>query len=136
MLGLAVGHAAHLHVEHVDLAVDRDSLALGVEAEAGVVEPAAGCVALGDAAGDEVDPQLASPGCGRLGGGPVERLGAGLEGVAVTQDVPLLRQHDQLGAVAGGVANEPLGGGQVAGLVGRGVQLDGSSADFISSSGG
>ena len=65
--------------------------------------------ALGDAAGEEVDAQLARPGAGGAEARPVERLGAREQLLADGEQVPLLRQRDQLGAVGGGGADEALG---------------------------
>ena len=55
--------------------------------------------------------------------GAVERLGAGQQLLARGQQVPLLRQRDQLGAVGRGGAHQPLGRGEVAGLVAVRVEL-------------
>ena len=60
VLGLAVGAAADLDVEHVDLAVDRAVLAVGPDVHARCCAPRSRALdALGDRAGDEVDPELA-----------------------------------------------------------------------------
>ena len=53
----------------------------------------------------------------------VERLGPGQQLLAAGQQVPLLRQRDQLGAVGGGGAHQPLGRGEVPGLVAVRVEL-------------
>ena len=53
----------------------------------------------------------------------VERLGAGEQLLAAGEQVPLLRQRDQLGAVGGGGAHEALGGLEVPGLVVGRVEL-------------
>ena len=79
--------------------------------------------ALGDAAGEQVDAELARPAAGRAQAGAVERLGPGEQLLAAGQQVPLLRQRDQLGAVGGGGAHQALGRGQVPGLVPVRVEL-------------
>ena len=84
--------------------------------------------ALGDAAGEQVDAELARPAAGGGQAGAVERLGAGDELLAAGQQVPLLRQRDQLGAVGGGRAHQALGRGQVPGLVAVRVELYGGCA--------
>jgi hypothetical protein len=78
-----------------------------------------------------MDAQLERPGGGRLHGGPVDRLGALQQCPGVAQEVPFLGQDNELGAIGGGLADQPLGGREVAGLVGRGVQLDGGGADLV-----
>ena len=111
MLGLAIGDAADLDVEHVDLAVGGEVLAVGADQDRGVerlVPPAP----LGDAAGEQVDAQLARPAAGGAQGRAVERLGPGQQLLAAGEQVPLLGQGDELGAVGGGSAHEPLGGGR------------------------
>ena len=59
VLGLAVGAAADLDVEHVDLAVDRAVLAVRADVHAGVRAAVGAGDRLGDRAGDEVDAELA-----------------------------------------------------------------------------
>ena len=49
--------------------------------------------------------------------GPSSGLGAGGDLLAGGQQVPLLRQRHELGAVGGGGADERLGGAEVARLV-------------------
>ena len=63
MLGLAVGDAADVDVEHVDLAVDGEVLAVGADQDRGVGGLLA-LAALGDAAGEQVDAELARPAAG------------------------------------------------------------------------
>ena len=58
-LGLAVGAPADLHVEHVQLAIDRPELALRIDVHRGVGELLLPRDALEDRAGDEIDAQLA-----------------------------------------------------------------------------
>ena len=53
----------------------------------------------------------------------VERLGAGEQLLAAGEQVPLLRQRDELGAVGRRGAHEPLGGVEVPGLVVGRVEL-------------
>ena len=55
--------------------------------------------------------------------GAVERLGAGDQRLAAGQQVPLLRQGDELGAVGGGRADEALGHREVSRLLVGGVEL-------------
>ena len=69
--------------------------------------------ALGDAAGEQVDAELAGPAAGGGEARAVERLGPGQQLLAAGQQVPLLRQRDQLGAVGGRGAHQALGGRQV-----------------------
>ncbi len=113
---LAVADAADVDVEHVDLAVDGQIAAVGTDQDRGV-ERLALRAALGDAAGEQVDAELARPGAGGAQARPVERLRSCDQFVAGGQQVPLLRQRDQVGAVRGGGADQPLGGPEVAFLV-------------------
>ncbi len=103
--------AVDLDVEHVDLAVDGAQPAVGADVDAGVgalrravrprstIEPAT-----------QVDPEL--------GGGrprPRDRRARRAPGrpphlLAVPSTRPLLGQDDELGARAGGLADEPVGG--------------------------
>ena len=66
VLGLAIGDPADVDVEHVDLAVDGEVRAVGADQHRGVEGPLAG--ALGDAAGEQVDAELARPSRGRRRG--------------------------------------------------------------------
>ena len=127
-LGLPVGDVADLHVEHVDLAVDRALLSVGAEHHRGVGELLLPRDHLGDTAGHQVDPELARP--ARRGGQrrAVERLGAGADRLGRAQDGPLLGQDDQLGAVGCGAPNEALGNLQVAVVFVGGVELYGGGA--------
>ena len=79
--------------------------------------------ALGDAAGEQVDAERRGPLAGGAEAGAVERLGAGEQPLAAGQQVPLLRQGDELGAVGGGVADEALGRGEVPSLLVGRVEL-------------
>ena len=79
--------------------------------------------ALGDAPREQVDAELARPLAGRAEAGAVERLGAGDQRLAAGQQVPLLRQGDELGAVGGGLADEALGHREVSRLLVGGVEL-------------
>ena len=63
-------------------------------------------------------PSVTRPAAGGGEAGAVERLGAGHQLLPAGQQVPLLRQRDELGAVGGGGADQRLGDGQVAGLLG------------------
>ena len=122
MLGLAVGDAAGVDVEHVDLAVDGEVRAVGADQDRGV-EGLLARRSLGDAAGEQVDAELASPAAGGGQARAVERLGPGEQLLAAGQQVPLLRQRDQLGAVGRRGADQPLGGGEVPRLVVGRVEL-------------
>jgi hypothetical protein len=122
VLGLAVGDAADVDVEHVDLAVGGEVVAVGADQDRGV-EGAAGGPGLADAAGEQVNAQLARPAASGGEARAVERLGAGQQLLALGQQVPLLRQGDQLGAVGRRRAHQPLGRGQVAGLLTVRVEL-------------
>ena len=84
--------------------------------------------ALGDRARQEVDAERARPAAGGGEAGTVERLGARDQLLAGGEQIPLLRQGDELGAVGGGGADQTLGGAEVAGLVGGRIELDGSDA--------
>src|SRR5215208_3081186 len=77
VLGLPVGLAADLDVEHVDLAVNGLLLAVGAEVHGGVRAALGPLDALGDRARDQVDAQLARRRARPRERGPVERLGAG-----------------------------------------------------------
>ena len=62
----------------------------------------------------------------------VERLGPGEQLLAAGEQVPLLRQRDQLGAVGGGSPHQPLGGFEVPCLLAGGVELyDGCAQSFL-----
>jgi hypothetical protein len=56
-----------------------------------------------------VDSERGGPLARRAEAGAVERLGAGDQRLAAGEQVPLLRQGDELGAVGGGLADEALG---------------------------
>jgi hypothetical protein len=119
VLGLAVGDPADVDVEHVDLSVRGLDLALGADQDRrvrGLVLPGH---ASGDAPCEEVDPELARPCPGGRDRRPVQRLGSGLEGVPRSEQVPLLGQRHQLGAVVRGGAHEALCGLEVPLLVVR-----------------
>ena len=68
-------------------------------------------------------PRLARPAAGGGQARAVERLGAGDQFLAAGQQVPLLRQGDEFGAVGGRRAHQALGRGQVPVLVPVGVEL-------------
>ena len=89
---------------------------------------------LGDAAGEQVDAQLARPGAGGAEAGPSSGSAPGRHLLARGEQVPLLRQRDQLGAVGGGGAHQALGGGEVPRLVAVRVELYRRYAHFVSSS--
>src|SRR5262249_3412653 len=59
VLGLLVDAPADLHVEHVDLAVGRAQLAVRADVDGRVAPALVTLDALGEAARDEVDPELA-----------------------------------------------------------------------------
>ena len=64
--------------------------------------------------------------------GAVERLGAGEQRLAAPQRAPLLGQDDELRAVGGGRAGEPIGALEVRVEVCGGGQLDGGDAHGVS----
>ena len=122
-LGLAVDVAADLDVEQVDLPVDGDELAVGVEDAARVRELLAAVAPLGDRAADERDRRSvraqSDMACDRLAA--VEWLSGRAEIVGVADHVPLLRQHDDVGAGRRRARDERLGALEVRGLVRREV---------------
>jgi hypothetical protein len=107
----------------VDLAVDGEVVALGANQNRGVVGLLALSPSLGDAAGDEVDRELARPSPRRGQARPVERLGAGDEFLPSGQQVPLLRQGNEFGSVGGRRTDQALGRCQVPFLIPVGVEL-------------
>ena len=87
----------------------------------------------GDAAGEEMDAELGGPAPGRGQARAVERLGLGEQPLAAGEEVPLLRQGDEVRAVGRRGADETLGGGDVPGPVVARIQLYGCySQDFLS----
>ena len=62
---LAVGDAARVDVEHVDLAVDGEVLAVGADQDRGVERLLALADALGDRARQQVDAERRAPSRGR-----------------------------------------------------------------------
>ena len=86
--------------------------------------------ALGDRARDEVDAQLARGVARPRHRRAVERLGAGLQVLAVPEDAPLLRQHDEARAVGRGAAHEAVGRLEVASLVRSRRQLHGGGTKY------
>jgi hypothetical protein len=84
-----------------------------------------------------VDAQLSRPlTSGFDGRSALELLRAGLERGGGAQQVPLLRQDDELGTVPGRIANEGAGALEVPGLVGRRIELDCGGAQRRSLSSG
>jgi hypothetical protein len=129
---LAVFDVADLHVEHVDLAVDRALLPVGTEQHGCVGELVVIGDDLGDAARHQVDAEFAGPaGCGAQGGA-VERLRRGADRLGRAQHRPLLGQNDQLRALGGGPSNKALGNLEVAVVFVSGVELYGGGAQFFS----
>ena len=117
MLGLAVGDAAGVDVEHVDLAVDGEVLAVGADQDRGVEGLAAGRARSEMLPASRWMPSSRAQPRAAVEAGAVERLGPGQQLLPAGQQVPLLRQRDQLGAVGGGGAHQALGRGEVPGLV-------------------
>ena len=112
-LGLAVDAPADLDIEHVHLAVDGADLARGVDVHRGVRELLPPAQLLEDRAGDDLDAQLAR-GLARPGhGGTVERFGRFAQLLLGAHRGPLLGEYDQLSALGGRRAREPVGGGEV-----------------------
>ena len=75
-----------------------------------------------------MDPELACPGARRGDRRPTDRLGALAKGLRIAQDIPFLRQHDEVGAVGRGLADEPLRDLEIAGHLAPGVHLYGRSS--------
>ena len=124
VLGLAVGDPADFDVEHVDLAVDGEVIAVGPDQDRGVEGLLAGSPPR--SAMLPASRWMPSSRAQRAGGGEaraVERLGAGRQLLAGGEQVPLLRQGDELGAVGGGGAHQALGGGEVPRLLAGRVEL-------------
>ena len=71
------GRRPDLHVEHVDLPVERADLAVGPDVHGGVRHALVALAALGDRAGDDVDPELARERTRPLDRAAVERLRPG-----------------------------------------------------------
>ena len=105
--GLAVGDPARVDVEHVDLAVDREVLAVGADQDRGVEGLLAVADALGDRARQQVDAERPRPAAGGGQARAVERLGARREVLPGREQVPLLRQRDELRPVGRGGADQP-----------------------------
>ena len=113
-----------VHVEQVHLAVAGDLGAVGSEHGRGVVDRPV--PALGDAAAVQGDPVLLRhlP-HGPVGGAVGERLGAGVQRLAlVREEGPVLGQHHEIGPLLGGFGDQLARGRDVRGLVGAGVHLD------------
>ena len=131
-LRLAVGEAADLDVEEVDLPVGRDELAFGVEDEAGVRELLAALAALGDRAADERDAVRLGPAAHRLDRlAALDRLGGLVEDIRRADDVPLLGEGDDVGAGRRGLRDEPLSLFEVRSLLLPARELDAGNADPI-----
>src|SRR5262249_16018479 len=124
----AVGDAAGVDVEHVDLAVDGEVRAVGADQDRGVGSLLPLLSALGDAAGEQVDAKVAGPATRRRQARAVERLGAGGQLLPSGQQVPLLGQDDEFGPITGSRTYQALGGGEIAILFPVRVQLYGGNA--------
>ena len=83
-----------------------------------------------DRARDEVDAQLARGVARPRHRGSVERLGAGLQVLAVAEDAPLLRQHDEARAIGRGAAHEAIGRLEVASFVRGRRELHGGGTKY------
>ena len=70
-----------------------------------------------------MDAEVLGPSAGGAEARAVERLGSGEQRLAAGEQIPLLRQGDQLGAVGGRVADQALGRGEVSLLVVGRVEL-------------
>src|SRR5581483_2050303 len=131
-LRLAVDVTADLDVEEVDLAVDGDELAAGVEDAARVRELLAPFPTLRDRAADERDAERARPARHRLDRlAALERLGPGAIVVGAPDQVPLLGQDDDVRARRRGAGDEGLGALEVRGLVLPRGQLHAGDADAV-----
>jgi hypothetical protein len=131
VLGLAVGDAAGLDVEHVDLAVDAEVLAVGsiITEVLKAFSPPSSLML--PASRWTPSSRVQARAAARLGpsSGSAPR-----DVLAAAEQVPLLRQGDQLGAVGGGGPHEPLGDREIPGLVPGRVELHRRYAQsFVSS---
>jgi hypothetical protein len=122
---LAVRHVPDVHVEHVDLAIDRAGQAIRSEHHRGVRKLLPSRNSLGDASGDQVNPEFARPTCGGGEGRPIEWLGRGGERLRRPESRPLLGQDDEFSSVGGRGAHQPLRDLEVAVVLVRGVELYG-----------
>jgi hypothetical protein len=141
--GLAVGAPRDLDVEHVQLAVGRVQLPLGIDVHGGVRQGLAGrrpvapvlagpvlprtgsaCAALDDRAGDEIYAQLARQRLRPLHRGSCERLRACAEVLVAPEQRPLLGEYDQSCPLRRGGAREAICRRQVGGLIRSGIELD------------
>ena len=130
-LRLPVGDVAHLDVEHVDLAVDRDALAVGAEHHRGVGELLLSGTTSGTLPATRWMPSSRAQPAAALSAGPSSGSARGADRLGRAQHGPLLRQDDQLGAVGGGAAHEALGNLQVAVVFVGGVELYGGGAHIF-----
>ncbi len=120
---LAVGDAADLDVEHVQLAVDGVDGSVGKDEQAGVVAARLPLDPLDDAAGEDRDPPVAGPAARRLDGGAVERLRARGHVRRVVDVVPLLGEDHQASAGLRRPGHEGPGHLDVAARIGPGREL-------------
>ena len=127
VVGLAVGDAADVDVEHVDLAVDREVLAVGADQDRGVE-------ALPSGPRSEMLPASRWMPSSRAQPRAVLRVGPSSGSApASSSSPPASRFHfsgsaTKLGAVGRRGANQPLGGGEVPRLVVCRVELYGRCA--------
>jgi len=132
-LGFAIGDVADLHVEHVDLPVDGEPLPSRGEHHGGVGELLLAGDDLGNASGDEEDPELSGPAGRGTKRGAIQRLGRSTNRIGRTEHGPLLGQDDQLSPIGGGLPHKPLCDLEVAVVSIRGIQLYGGSAHITGS---
>ena len=109
----------------MNLSVERADCAVRADKRRGVPELLVVVDLLDDAARDEPHVQLARERARPGERGAVDRLGAFGELLRRAEHVELLGQYDELGALRGRLANEPLGDREVALLVVVRVELYG-----------
>jgi hypothetical protein len=124
--GLGVHVAVDLDIEHVELAVHGPYLAVSTDVNAGVGRLLAPVHLLDDRPGHEIDPELARGRSRPRDAAAVERLGARGHLIIGPQHAPLLGQHDDLGPECAGLADQAIGGLEIAVEVLGGVKLDGA----------
>ena len=110
VLGLAVGDAAGVDVEHVDLAVDGEVLAVGADQDRGVEGLSPSSPRSEMLPASRWMPRSRAQPRAALRLGPSSGSAPATQLLAAGEQVPLLRQRDQLGAVGGRGADQALGG--------------------------
>ncbi len=126
-VGLAVTLALDLHVEHMQLAINRLNLTVRADVHGGVGELLAPLDALGDRAGDKIELQLCCRRTRPSDRASVERLCACTQVLWGAHDRPLLGQHDQRRASGRRGAHLLVRGRDVRLDIRTGIQLNGGS---------